>query len=118
MLPGNRDDPQWAAGTFDDLERRGNDDSPGRGQQVQVHEAGDAKTARPVHVGVAGEGRIETASLASIGADGLHAYSQDIAFLRQEGGAGGVKTRGVRAIFVDIQKCLAPAALAPTGVYQ
>lgn len=98
----NCDDPQWAAGTFDDLERRGNDDSAGRGQQVQVHEAGDAKAARPMHVGVAGERRIEAACLARIGADGLNAYSQDIPLFRQEGGAGGVKTRGVRAIVVDI----------------
>src|SRR5579859_5027904 len=114
-LRRNRNYPQRAPRTVDDLERRCNHKRAGGGQLIQVHQAGEAKPARAVHESMTGERRIEAARLAGIGAYGLYTDAEDVALFRQVLRAGGVKARRVRATVPDIQKLLAALAFAPTA---
>src|ERR1700722_10314187 len=93
-----REHAQRAAGAVDDLQRRGDDDRPGRRELVEVGQARQPETVGAVHDGVAGKHGIETMRLAGVGPDGLHADTENVAFLCQKRHALRMKPRGVRAV--------------------
>ena len=118
LLSRNSYYSQGAARAVDYLEGGGNHDCTSGRQLIEVDQAGDAKSACTVHVGVIGEGWIKAAGQAGVGAHGFYADSQDIPLSGQESRAGGVKTGGVCTILFDIEKCFALLALAPARVYE
>src|SRR6185295_15880783 len=63
--------PQRAAATIHNLQRRRNDHRSGRWKLIEVAQAGQAELAGAVHQGVIGEGWIEAAGLAGVGAYGF-----------------------------------------------
>src|SRR4051812_39991377 len=73
-----------AATATDDLQGRGDDDRAGRGQPIQVREAGEAKPARAVHDRVVREGWVEAARLPGVRPDRLDADAEDIPLVGQE----------------------------------
>src|ERR1700722_12567172 len=103
-----------AAGAVDDLQRRGDDDRPGRRQLVEIGQARQPETVRAVHDGVAGKHGIETMRLAGGGPGGLHTDTENVAFLCQERHALRMKPRGVRAARTHVEK-LRPCPMRPVG---
>ncbi len=101
--------PQWTSRTVHDLEGRGDDDRAGRRQLVEIRQACEAESVRPVHDGVAGEHGREGGRLTRIGPDGLHSHPQNIAFFSQKRHALGMKTGSVRTVRTDVEKALARA---------
>src|SRR5258707_1996725 len=73
-----REYTQRAAGAVDDLQRRSNDDRPGRRQLVEIGQARQPETVGAVHDGVAGEHGIQTVRLAGVRPDSLHTYTGNV----------------------------------------
>src|SRR5215510_9339870 len=84
------------------LERRGNEDRPGRWQPIQVAEACEPELARAVHEVVVGEGRIETSSLSRIGADGFDPDPEHVAIDGEEARRARIEPWTVRTVRRDV----------------
>ena len=109
---------QRAAGAFDDLERRRDQDRALRRQLVEMAEAGEAVTIGLVHEGMGRERRVHAAGRAGVGADGFrapadHAFGNEIVdrFRRWAG--------RVRALGVGVEEVrLSVVALVPVRAHQ
>jgi len=84
--PSGRDgnDPERAARSADDLQRRSNDHSTGWRKLIQVAQARQTELSAAVHQIVVREGRIEAGCLSGVGPNRLHADPQHISFVRQK----------------------------------
>src|SRR5262245_31342168 len=78
-----------------DLERRGEDHSAGRRQQIEVGEALQPVTAGSVHEVVTRIGWLQMVGLTGIGADRLRAEPDDVALFDQKPNRGRVRPGSV-----------------------
>src|SRR5580692_5795491 len=95
---GNRDHAHGTAAASDELERSGNDHSPGRRQLVELAEAGQTELSGAVHHRVVRKRGVERASLTGVGADRFDADAEHVPVLRQHARRVGVEARAVRAV--------------------
>src|SRR5207244_106313 len=106
-----RQHPQRATGTVDDLQRRCDDDRSGRRQLIEIHQARQAELVRAVHDRVAREHRLEARRLAGIRADGLDANAEDIPLAREERDTLWMEARRMGPVGPNVEHCLGAAAL-------
>ena len=97
------DDAHGAAGPTDDLQGRGDNDGAGRGQKIEIHQAGQAELAVAMHDKMIGERRLEPRRLPGVSADRLDADSKNVALLGEEERRGFVQSGRVRTVLVDVE---------------
>src|SRR5215469_16671424 len=80
----DRNDPERAARSADDLQRSSNDNSTGWRELIKVAQARQTELSTAVHQIVVRERWIESGCLSGIGPHCLHAHTKHVSFLGQK----------------------------------
>src|SRR5690606_33053867 len=94
--------PERTSRAFLDLQGRSQDHRTRSGKHVEIRKALQTVTAPAMHVEMRRKGWVEMLALARIRADGLHAETEDIAFIEQPADDFGARSRRMRSVFLDI----------------